>query len=83
MRDDRTGLLEPFHATRRGFRGMEPPQARPAQPTSLGTTIWTTTSYEVYCWAVSGMATRKVMPRPSALYSWKLDVKTSPVSVSL
>jgi hypothetical protein len=47
MRDDKTGLLlDPFQATRRGFRGMEPPQARPAQPTSLGTTIWMTTSYE-------------------------------------
>jgi hypothetical protein len=32
---------------------------------------------------VSGMATRKVTPRPSDLYSWKLEVKTSPVSVSL
>ena len=45
QRGERITSLLFFQATSSGFLGMEPPQARPAQPTSLGTTSWTTASY--------------------------------------
>lgn len=43
QREDRIGaLLLPLQKVSRGFLVMEPDQASPAQPTSFGTTIWTT-----------------------------------------
>lgn len=58
QREDTVALLPLGQATVSGFRVMPPPQAKPAQPTDTGATIWRSVSNGAEL--ASGMAMRKV-----------------------